>query len=81
MIDAGDPQRDRIQEVLQEVGPISTPDRAAVLTGWAVVTEWMDESGEKWIAKTSSDSITSWQAGGLYHEALYGDWPGEEEDE
>lgn len=75
MIDESDEKRDRIHEVLQEVGPANMGDRAAVLTGWAIVTEWMDQDGGRWLTKAHSASIPGWTASGLHHEALYGDWP------
>lgn len=81
MRDESDPQRDAIHERLQEVGVINGREgKAAVLTAWAVVTEWMDEDGEKWLTKSHSASIPTWTAGGFHHEALYGDWPDAEDE-
>lgn len=77
-----DPQRDAIHERLQETGPIGLADgKATVLTGWALVAEWMDEDGGKWLGKCHSASLTTWTAAGFHHEALYGDWPPPEDDE
>jgi len=83
-MDKSDPSRDRIHEVLQEVGVLNgheDEDRRALLTGWVVVTEWIDEDGETWLSKAHSASVLHWAANGMHHEALYGDWPsaGDEE--
>jgi hypothetical protein len=72
MPDKSDAQRDAIHTVIQKNGPL---EGAALLTGWAVVAEWMDGEGERWATKTRSASITEWHAKGLHHEALYGEWP------
>jgi len=80
-MDKSDPLRDRIHEVLQEVGGMNgTDDRAALLTGWVVVTEWIDEDGETWLSKSHSASVSHWAANGMHHEALYGDWPSADEE-
>lgn len=53
------------------------PDHV-VLTGWALVCEWMDGKGERWLTKIAGGggpaTIPSWQAKSYHHEALYGDW-------
>ncbi len=82
MRDDSDPQRDAIHERLQESGPIGMEEgKSAVLTGWAVVAEWMDEDGGKWLTKCHSASLTTWTAAGFHHEALNGYWPTTEDDE
>lgn len=73
-MDRSDPRRDRIHELLQELGPESV-ERDAVLVGWAVVTDWIDDEGTRYISRGHSASIPSWVAEGLYHHALHGDWP------
>lgn len=80
MTDESDPRRDSIHERIQELGP---PDmeKHAVLVGWVIVCDWMDEDGERWLSKGHSSSIPTWTAEGMHHEALYGDWPSGEEDE
>lgn len=74
-----DPSRDRIHEVLQEVGVLNGgtnhEGRSALLTGWVVVTQWIDDDGETWISKAHSSSLQYWAANGMHHEALYGEWP------
>jgi hypothetical protein len=73
MSDASDPKRDAIHALLQDLGPAH--DRAAVLAGWAIVCDWMDEDGERWLSKAHSANQPAWVAAGYHHEALYGDWP------
>lgn len=74
MIDKSDEQRDAIHAALQENSTHHTAE-GALLTGWVVVTEWMDGNGEKWLAKSHSPNVANWVAAGYHHEALYGDWP------
>jgi hypothetical protein len=75
MRDDSDDRRELIHRTLQEAGPINSEDKAAVLTGWAVVAEWMDEDGERWLTKSHAATVPCWTASGYHHEALYGDWP------
>lgn len=70
-----DDQRDAIHDALQANATV--PD--AILTGWVVVTEWMDHNGARWLSKGHAASKASWEARGMIHEALYGDWPQQDE--
>jgi hypothetical protein len=80
--DDSDPQRDAIHATLQDTGPINGQEgKAAVLTAWVVVTEWMDEDGCKWLSKCHSSSIADWTAKGFHHEALFGEFPAAEDEE
>lgn len=81
MRDDSDDHRDAIHATIQERGPSAAFDGAAVLVGWALVCEWMDESGDRWLSKCHSSSIAYWTAGGMHHEALHGQWPDDEDDE
>lgn len=74
MADESDPQRDAIHEAIQ-VNAFS--GGRAVLTGWALVAEWMDEDGERWLTKAHAATTPQWAADGMHHQALHGDWPGE----
>jgi hypothetical protein len=76
--DDSDPSRDAIHACLQQQGVASRP--GALLTGWAVVTQWVDPDGETWLARGHSATIPYWGAKGLWHEALYGDWPEPDDD-
>lgn len=78
-MDESDERRDTLHNFLQEQGPANL-DKPAVLVGWAIVADWMDESGERWVTKAHSASIPVWSANGLHHEALYGNWPEHEHD-
>lgn len=80
MIDRSDPRRDRVHEVLQELGPQDI-EKHAVLVGWALVCDWMDEDGERWLTKCHSASIPTWSAAGMHHDALNGHWPSADDDE
>ena len=71
-MDNSDPSREAIHEAIQKHMP--TGDNA-VLTGWAVVAEWMDHDGERWLSKGHSASLAAWTANGMWHEAIYGVWP------
>lgn len=74
-MDKSDPRRDKIHATIQELGPADMEGKAAVLTGWAIICDWMDEDGERWLSKAHSANIPGWIASGYHHEALYGDWP------
>jgi hypothetical protein len=71
-MDQPDPAREAIHEAIQQNAPIG---KHAVLTGWAVVAEWMDEDGERWLSRAHAASTTIWSANGMHHEALHGEWP------
>lgn len=74
MTDVSDPRRDAIHAALQANGSYKV-DEGALLTGWALVTEWMDTDGEKWLSRVHSATIPAWVAKGMWHEALNSDWP------
>jgi hypothetical protein len=71
-MDGSDPARDAIHAAIQQHAPKGSE---AVLTGWALVAEWMDHDGERWLSRAHSSSLPKWAANGMYHEAIYGDWP------
>jgi len=72
--DTSDPERDAIHAAIQASGP-EFGGGYAVLTGWALVAEWMDERGERWLSKGHAAGTALWAAKGMMHEALHGDWP------
>jgi hypothetical protein len=78
--DDSDERRDAIHALLQEQGPAGV-ERNAVLVGWAIVSDWMDDEGERWLTKAHSANIAAWHATGLHHEALYGDWPSRDDED
>ena len=75
MPDHSDERRDRIHALLQELGPPDDEQAGGLLIGWVLVMEWVDTNGEKWLSRGHSAEISTWHASGLYHEALYGNWP------
>jgi len=79
MADNSDPRRDQIHALLQELGPADI-EKQAVLVGWAIVCDWMDEDSTRWLSKAHSSSIPMWSANGLHHEAIYGNWPTDEDE-
>ncbi len=72
-MDDSDPRRDALHDFLQQQGPVDI-DRPAILTGWVVVAEWMDDGGKRWLSRGWSSSKAKWDADGMMHEALYGSW-------
>lgn len=70
-MDNSDAKRDAIHEAIQANGTVE----GGMLTGWALVSEWMDQDGERWLARAHSASTASWEAKGMWHDALHGDWP------
>lgn len=74
MADLSDPQRDNIHNAIQANGQLERP---AVLTGWVIVAEWMDDEGERWLSRAYSASLPSWTADGMLHEGIYGEWDDE----
>lgn len=72
MPDMSDPSREAIHEAIQANVPVG---QEAVLTGWVLVTEWMDHDGERWLSKGRAATTPVWAGNGMHHEALYGHWP------
>jgi hypothetical protein len=73
MADESDPKRDAIHEAIQQNA--RTAEDGAVLTGWVLIAEWMDEDGERWLSKGHAAHTAHWSAKGMLHEALFGEWP------
>lgn len=80
MPDDSDARRDALHDFFQQQGPPPPDDggesvaREAVLTGWVVLLEWMDPEGERWLSRGWAASKAKWEAAGMAHEMLYGDW-------
>jgi len=79
-MDNSDPRRDTIHQTIQDLGPADI-DKQAVLVGWVIVCDWMDEDGERWLSKAHSASIPGWTAEGMHHQALYANWPEHDPDD
>ena len=63
-IDESDSARDAVHEAIQQHAPLG---KEAILTGWALVTEWIDHSGELWLSRANSASTPDWAAKGMHH--------------
>ena len=70
--------REAIDDAIRE-HVAGVTDRGAVVTGWAIVIELMDEDGHRWLARAHAETTSPWAASGMWHEALYGAWPAEYE--
>lgn len=83
MSDNSDERRDRLHAFLQSEGVAedATGAEGALLTGWAIVTEWMAPDGERWLSKAHAASSAEWHAQGMHHAALYDDWPTADDEE
>lgn len=66
---------DAIGAAIQAHAPERDEMDGAVLTGWALVAEWMSPDGDRWLSKMNPPHVTQWQADGMRHQALHGDWP------
>jgi hypothetical protein len=64
--------RDAIHQAIQDNAPRGED---AILTGWALVCEWIDHDGERWLSKAHAASTAQWAANGMWHEAIFGAWP------
>lgn len=80
MTDLSDPSREAIHDAIQRHARDALDTPGAILTGWALVAEWMDDKGDRWLSRAHAASTTSWSANGMHHEVLYGDWDQDEED-
>lgn len=75
-----DPGRDAIHEAIQAHGP-GFEAGGAVLTGWVLAAEWMDENGERWISRCWAAHTSEWTAKGMMHQVLFGAWPQDEDED
>lgn len=78
LVDEVDPEtrhhaaRAAIGEVLQEHPSGTDLPPGSLLTGWVVVTEWMDPDGERWIEAMQAEQTAGWHRSGMLFEALHG---------
>jgi hypothetical protein len=56
----------------------AAPEDGLMLTQWALVAEWTAADGTRTLTRAGSPGSATWATCGLWHEALYGDWPDEE---
>lgn len=59
-VDESDPQRDAVHTLVQEQF-----GDGAVLTGWVLVTEWMEPDGARSLGRAYSYSLPEWSAKGM----------------
>jgi hypothetical protein len=71
-------RREAIGDFLQQLGAPDV-DRPAILAGWVLATEWVDDNGDRWLARGWSPDMPKWHAHGLIHEVLYGSWADDQE--
>ena len=62
---------DGITEILSSHKP-EMGDEDSVLTGYVLVSEWMDAAGDRWLASTETPTMTGWTRDGILHKRLYG---------
>jgi hypothetical protein len=70
--------RDAIHEAIQAN---AQRGKDAILTGWALVAEWIDHDGDRWLSQANCVSTAHWTARGMHHEVLYGKWPDPDDDD
>ena len=58
---AGTDPRDAIDDAIR-ANAAGVTDRGAVVTGWAVVVELMDEDGRRWLARAHAETTSPWTA-------------------
>jgi hypothetical protein len=63
-----------IQALLQQ-GCMEIDGERSIVFGWAVVIEWIDPKGGRWLSQLSRGAdgtvLPSWQLEGYLHNALY----------
>ncbi|HVM07197.1 MAG TPA: hypothetical protein VM345_01940 [Acidimicrobiales bacterium] len=64
--------REILEVALRQVAPKSLSN--PVLTGWVVVVEFMDDTGDRWLTRLDAKNMTVWGREGMLHNALLGDW-------
>lgn len=73
---------DAIMDACAEALGIMHGDGGPVVTRYALVVEYAATNRGKGLARISGpEGTTTWEAAGLWHEALYGDWPDPDPDD
>ena len=80
MADTSDAVRDAIHAAIQEHA-VKELDKPAVLVGWAMVCDWSDSDGERWLSRGYSSSLPVWFAEALFREGLEWNERGDDDDE
>lgn len=69
-----------LHELLQTQGAPHL-ERPSVLVHWVIVEEWIDDDGWRTLSRKWSDGLSTWGRVGMLHEALYGDWENDGDDD
>ncbi len=72
-----DSERSAIEQAI--IGPRGAD--APLLVGWVLVAEFADLDGRRILARFGSETLTDWQRDGYLHNALFGPWNAEDDDE
>lgn len=65
-----DESRESMEQMFRGEARYLAGDPAAYLTGWYLVSEWMDPHGEKWISRAAHKDSPAWQRQGYLTFAL-----------
>lgn len=67
-----DPERDALHAAISaNSAHVQEDSGGAVLTGWVVLSEWMDKDGAKYLAWCRAPGTAAWAARGMMHDILY----------
>ncbi len=80
-MDNSDERRDALHDFLQHQGPETDGAEGALLTGWVVALEWVDTNGDRWLSRAYASTTSPWNAKGMMHECLHGEWPEPDDDD
>lgn len=67
-----------IHAAIQTVGS-PDPARPSVLVGFALVCDWHDTDGRRWLSQSRTPHLPVWQADALLHAALDEQWETEDD--
>jgi hypothetical protein len=64
--DESDPERNALHEAIAvNASHVQEESGGAILTGWVVISEWMDKDGERYLAFCRAASTSAWGARGM----------------
>jgi len=78
---SGDALSKKIEQAIDIIAKQDPDAKHQVCTGWILVTEWSDFSGEKFIATHTSDGLAPWTAIGMMYYSIENDIYENEEDD
>ena len=62
--------KSRIHGAIQNEAPGLAEKQNAMLSGWLLVTEWIDEDGQRWMAHMGDDESPAWTRMGFLKAAM-----------